>query len=49
MLWEPFRGSEIMSKLTEDPKNRSEATYNLTTIAFKEAKVLEETMLDRYF
>ena len=47
MLWEPFRGSEIMSKLTEDPKNRSEA--NLTTITFKEAKVLEETMLDRYF
>ena len=24
-LWEPSRGSEIVSKLTEDPKNRLEA------------------------
>jgi hypothetical protein len=24
MIWEPFRGFEIMSKLTEGPKNRPE-------------------------
>jgi hypothetical protein len=24
-LWEPFRGSEVVAKLTEGPKNRYEA------------------------
>ena len=55
-VWEPFHGSEIVSKLTEGPKNRPEAfcgaLRSSVSSSCTDSSVhvdRPETILDRYF